>query len=97
MEAGAEISAPLEAGSGVDVQLEFDWTPGWTPLHFVTFRNDNPAVIWTLIGLGADAAARDAAGRIPWHYAQANEALRGTDLRLLAAERRADNLPEPLR
>ena len=50
-----------------------------TPLHYAAAHSGSPTVIWTLIGLGADAVAGDAESRTPWHYTQANEALRGTD------------------
>ena len=51
----------------------------WTPLHYAARFSRNPAVIETLLEAGADASARDNEGKIPWDYAQENEALRGTD------------------
>jgi hypothetical protein len=42
---------------------------GWTPLHFAANRNQDPEVIRTLVGLGADPNARDLSGCTPLHTA----------------------------
>ena len=66
------IGALLAAGAWVNI-------PGNSPLHHAARFADNPAVIEALLSAGADASARDNEGKIPWDYAQENEALRGTD------------------
>ena len=52
---------------------------GDTPLHNAARFNDNPAVITALLDAGADAAARDDEGKIPWDYVKERDALRGAD------------------
>ena len=49
-----------------------------TPLHAAAEHNENPAVIEALLDAGADATARDDYGRIPYDYAEDNEALKGS-------------------
>ena len=46
----------------------------WRPL------NQTPAVIAMLLKAGANPAARDGNGKIPWDYAKKNEALRDSDV-----------------
>ena len=51
-----------------------------TPLHFAASRSEVPAVVQVLLDAGADAAARDSKGKVPWDYAKANSALKGTEI-----------------
>lgn len=72
----AVIEALLDAGADVNAQEDLY---SWTPLHYAARFSRNPAVLEALLEAGADASARDSEGKIPWDYAQENEALRGTD------------------
>ena len=51
---------------------------GWTPLHWAA-RNSTPAIITALLAAGADARAKDQAGKRPIDYAKDNKALVGSD------------------
>lgn len=53
---------------------------GWTPLHFAAAESETPAVVKALLAAGADPAAKDKEGKTPWHYAQKNAALKGTEV-----------------
>jgi len=52
---------------------------GMTPLMDAAMNNHNPEVITTLLKAGADAKAKDSAGKTAFDYAQNNEKLKGTD------------------
>lgn len=41
--------------------------------------SETPAVVDALLKAGADAAARDRAGKTPFDFAKKNSALKGTD------------------
>lgn len=71
----AVITALTAAGGRVEARDEY----GTTPLHQAAKYSDNPATVMALLDAGADATARDLYDKIPWDYAQENEALRGTD------------------
>lgn len=52
---------------------------GWTPLHRAARFSKNVEVVKTLLlAAGAEPAARDNAGKTPWHYAEENADLKGT-------------------
>ena len=46
---------------------------------YAAILNRTPSVIEALLDAGADAAARDEAGKVPFDYAKDNEALKGTE------------------
>lgn len=53
---------------------------GWTPLHWAAYRA-SPAIVRALLDVGADASARAyGSNAAPWHLAQENNALIGTDV-----------------
>ena len=53
---------------------------GMTPLHFAAARTRAPEVIRALLDAGADAAAMDSQGKVAWHHARDNAALKGTEV-----------------
>jgi ankyrin repeat protein len=66
----------LKAGADVKAQ---DKNNGLTALMYAAETNQNPEVITTLLKSGADAKAKDNAGKTALDYAQDNENLKGTD------------------
>ncbi len=52
---------------------------GGTPLMYAAEYNPNPDVITTLLKAGADAKAKDKAGKTAFDYAQANAKLKGSN------------------
>ena len=71
----AVIAILAEAGADPNARTEDDFTP----LHAAAGLNPEPSAIKALIEAGADPAARDRWGKMPFDYAKDNEALQGTD------------------
>ena len=65
-------------GDGAEVGVQDDEEK--TPLHFAASGSELPAVVEVLLDAGADAAARDKHGKVPWDYAKTNASLRGTEV-----------------
>ena len=59
------VTACIDAGSDVVARTD----KGYTPLHWASGRNSNPAVIEVLVASGADLRARDNFGDTPLHWA----------------------------
>ena len=74
-EAPAVVAALVAGGADPNQR---DERGGWTPLHLAAWFGKNPEVVWTLLEAGANPDAKDKAGKIPWNYAKANTALKGT-------------------
>ena len=72
----ADVTRCLSSGAKVDTRDD----TGATPLHLAASNSAVPAVIEVLLDAGADAAAKDAQGRLPWDHARSNPALKGTDI-----------------
>ena len=70
----ADGSRCLEAGADLEARGE----DGWTPLHVAAGLSGTPAVVTALLAAGADPAARDAGGRIPWDHIGDDSPLKGT-------------------
>ena len=79
-EAPAHEAIPVPAGA----RSEY----GTTLLHAAAYRTTNPSVIKALIEAGANPAARDVDGKVPFDYAKENEVLKGTDAHWLLYEAR---------
>ena len=52
---------------------------GHTPLMIAARANQNLKVIIAILNAGADAKAKDSAGKTAFDYAKSNYSLRGTD------------------
>ena len=64
------VSACIKAGANVNARTTGSYANmGYTPLHQAAQFNDNPAVINTLILLGAKVNVRNEAGATPLHEA----------------------------
>jgi len=53
---------------------------GETPLHLAAFGNKTAAVVELLLERGANPKARDGKGKVPFEYAEGNEALENSDV-----------------
>ena len=71
----ADVSRCLEAGADLEARGE----EGATPLHLAAVLSETPAVVVALLDAGADPAARDAFGRIPWDFIGDDSPLKGSD------------------
>lgn len=69
------MTAFLDFVSGVNTRN----AEGNTPLHLAARYNENPEIITTLLGAGADGAAVNEDGQAPIDLAKDNDALAGTD------------------
>ena len=71
----ADVSRCLEAGADLETRTE----DGLTPLHVAAAISKAPAVVVALLDAGANPAARDTEGRIPWDLIKGNFPLMGSD------------------
>ncbi len=60
----------LTHGADVNAQSQQSETTDWTPLHHAAWRDHGDAVTW-LLEQGANPAAMDGKGRLPWQIAEA--------------------------
>ena len=72
----ADVSRCLKAGAKVSTRDE----SAATPLHVAASRSEVPAVVQALLDAGANPAAKDKQGKVPWDYAKTNRALKGTEI-----------------
>lgn len=63
--------------AGIDANARDAFSP--TPLQRAASITANPAIIAALSDASADAAARNAVGKIPWGYAKDREEPKGPD------------------
>ena len=70
----AYVKRCLESGSDIEARSE----GGWTPLHVAAQLGTSETII-ALIKAGVDITARDRANKLPWHYAEQNDKIKGTD------------------
>ncbi len=78
------ITALIESGADPGTRGDISTTP----LHGAAMFDSNPSAITALIEGGVDPGARDKDGKLPFDYAQDNEALKGTDAYRLLNEAR---------
>ena len=72
----ADVSRCLKDGAEVSARDEAEATP----LHLAASKSEVPAVVQVLLKAGADPAARDKQGKVPWDFAKTNPALKGTEV-----------------
>ena len=65
----------LAAGGNVGARNRW----GQTLLYWAVWFTENPALIETLLAVGADPLARNSEGRTPWDLMQDNDALKASD------------------
>ena len=66
----------LQSGADLNARTKH----GHTPLHQAAALNHTPAVLIRLLNGGANPAARDVNGKIPWDYANKNLMLKDSDV-----------------
>jgi ankyrin repeat protein len=74
---GTPQSVQAAINQGADVNARDNYVE--IPLMWAARFNQNPEVITTLLMAGADAKAKNKAGKTAFDNAQANEKLKGTD------------------